>query len=781
MVSKIHDYLLVEDQSTDDQRPWSKYIDPEAAESFELQHTNLDPILEYRYVIPEYQRPYEWEEDQWDELWEEIEPFIHWKEPKISDVFFGSMFTAEKTNKDGYEYHEVIDGQQRLTTVHILFYAILHHIQNNDYSNAEDVAYNLNWTLYSKMEGGIKIPRLLPFHEKKIFNALVDAIPGTQKIGLVHSLSHKHPNTKNNVIRTDDLLKILDLDEHHYVRQTVKQFTEDKTKINAISQKVIEKLQDEDISPSDVNDALSDRILKGKLGLTSGETRVLECFGYFNDKIEDTLSEIEDPDVARNTLHNIMNFIKMHFWVGHFRFRNDKPSLLIRVFEVLNDRGIELKKADIINKNLVSVAHQAGKDPQDSELIETWRHILDELDAENVVEFIKTYLIVEGEATQRAGLKDSFIDVFSPTELPSSADIKSRVTNYTDAVVFIKELDDFAELYADIIDPLNRGIKLDGGTSDTRELNEILTRILGYRTSMWEPLVLGYYHAYRHENKGDLSHFKTVLETVESVVIRKYLGMDTHAKDRLFERGIQAFWSHGVSENVIQAVGDVKTEDDNYYGERLITELCRTEYKNTQARLILRKINSTIFNQTDSGVLREIVNGDVQVEHIFPQTPAENSNWFENFFKLDSLGKYPDLVRVMRNGDRDDKIDATESFIRDLGNMMLLTGEVNDKISNDVFSAKMAEISDKYDFDKLPSNDHIQDIYDQFSGSDSNDNKWNVDTLTANRTHYMKLLVQSLGIGDEFDDINDLDGAIENKSEQVTVQKLELINVNHKL
>jgi Protein of unknown function DUF262. len=96
MVSKIHNYLLVENQMTDDQRPWSKYIDPEAAESFELQHTNLDPILEYRYVIPEYQRPYEWEEEQWDELWEEIEPFIHWEESKISDVFLDRCLRLKK-------------------------------------------------------------------------------------------------------------------------------------------------------------------------------------------------------------------------------------------------------------------------------------------------------------------------------------------------------------------------------------------------------------------------------------------------------------------------------------------------------------------------------------------------------------------------------------------------------------------------------------------------------------------------------------------------------------
>jgi hypothetical protein len=440
-----------------------------------------------------------------------------------------------------------------------------------------------------------------------------------------------------------------------------------------------------------------------------------------------------------------------------------------------------LKKADIINKNLVSVAYAANKDPQETNLIKTWRKIIEELDTENIVEFIKTYLIVKEEATQRAKLKDSFIDVFSPSTQYRSTEIKSRVSSYEEAVKFIEELYEYAELYADIIDPLNRGFKFEKMDAETHELNEILFRISGYQTSMWEPLVLGYYYEYRYGNAGELNHFKKVLETIESVIIRKYLGMDTHAKDRLFEKGIRAFWSHKVSNNVIQAVGDVKTEDPNYYGERLITELSRMNYNNAQARLILRKINSYELTDPDSGGILKLENEDVQAEHIFPQAPAGESTWFTRFFNLNNSENYSHLKRVMQKGDRDAKIAAAESFIKDLGNYMLLKGNVNSEISNNVFSEKLDKIAQRIDFKNMPTDKLLIDIWGDFDNSEADDGRWNVNTLTQNRTYYVKLLVKCLGIGEEFDNIEQLDSKIADISSEVTVQKLELIDVNHRL
>ncbi|HMV44176.1 MAG TPA: DUF262 domain-containing HNH endonuclease family protein [Leptospiraceae bacterium] len=65
------------------------------------------------YEIPDYQRPYSWEKEQIEELWDDI--IDAWS--KNEDTYFlGSMILIKKENK-----FLVIDGQQRLTTLTILF------------------------------------------------------------------------------------------------------------------------------------------------------------------------------------------------------------------------------------------------------------------------------------------------------------------------------------------------------------------------------------------------------------------------------------------------------------------------------------------------------------------------------------------------------------------------------------------------------------------------------------------------------------------------------------
>lgn len=95
---------------------------------FTPNHRSLDQILETgaTYVIPSYQRPYSWEalgkSDQnnqvnrmWDDLWEF---FCH--SPADKEYFLGSMVIIAR----GQRTFDVIDGQQRLTTVVLLFAAM---------------------------------------------------------------------------------------------------------------------------------------------------------------------------------------------------------------------------------------------------------------------------------------------------------------------------------------------------------------------------------------------------------------------------------------------------------------------------------------------------------------------------------------------------------------------------------------------------------------------------------------------------------------------------------
>lgn len=68
-----------------------------------------------RYEIPPYQRPYSWEKGNVEQLLEDV-----WDAYEANDAeyFIGSLITIER-EKDAL--YEVVDGQQRLTTLNLIF------------------------------------------------------------------------------------------------------------------------------------------------------------------------------------------------------------------------------------------------------------------------------------------------------------------------------------------------------------------------------------------------------------------------------------------------------------------------------------------------------------------------------------------------------------------------------------------------------------------------------------------------------------------------------------
>lgn len=73
------------------------------------------------YIIPIYQRPYSWKEEQIEEFINEIFTGF-WGEGKPQPIFIGTMQLSEKKYIDENEYEQyIIDGQQRLSTFLILF------------------------------------------------------------------------------------------------------------------------------------------------------------------------------------------------------------------------------------------------------------------------------------------------------------------------------------------------------------------------------------------------------------------------------------------------------------------------------------------------------------------------------------------------------------------------------------------------------------------------------------------------------------------------------------
>jgi len=83
----------------------------------EAAERTISQILteEIRYEIPPYQRPYSWEKENVEQLLEDI-----WEayEAQDEEYFIGSLITIEREKGRRYD---VVDGQQRLTTLNLVF------------------------------------------------------------------------------------------------------------------------------------------------------------------------------------------------------------------------------------------------------------------------------------------------------------------------------------------------------------------------------------------------------------------------------------------------------------------------------------------------------------------------------------------------------------------------------------------------------------------------------------------------------------------------------------
>jgi len=91
--------------------------------------------LNYQFWIPGYQRPYAWQKDQVMELLDDLLNAFPCNEGDSADYFLGSIILIKEP---GQEKAEVIDGQQRLTTLTLLM-AIIRYLLPPDHLAYQDI------------------------------------------------------------------------------------------------------------------------------------------------------------------------------------------------------------------------------------------------------------------------------------------------------------------------------------------------------------------------------------------------------------------------------------------------------------------------------------------------------------------------------------------------------------------------------------------------------------------------------------------------------------------
>lgn len=86
-----------------------------------------------KFVIPDYQRPYKWDIEKCETLWNDIENFSQTEAKDGADYFLGTIVSFTNDDKNS----EIIDGQQRITSFFLLLRAFYRKLE--DMKDDEDV------------------------------------------------------------------------------------------------------------------------------------------------------------------------------------------------------------------------------------------------------------------------------------------------------------------------------------------------------------------------------------------------------------------------------------------------------------------------------------------------------------------------------------------------------------------------------------------------------------------------------------------------------------------
>ncbi len=178
-----------------------------AGHLLDTKTVNLNDILGNGkiYRVPQFQRDYSWEQDNWEDLWNDIELASETKNAH----YMGSVVLQSTTGKE----FSIIDGQQRFTTLTILTLAIINAIQNLADKGIEVAENKERVDILMRQYIGQKDPASLSYSSKLFLNENNDGFFQNRLIGFKDPI---------NIIKLSDSERLM-WEAYLYFKQKVSQ------------------------------------------------------------------------------------------------------------------------------------------------------------------------------------------------------------------------------------------------------------------------------------------------------------------------------------------------------------------------------------------------------------------------------------------------------------------------------------------------------------------------------------------------------------------------------
>ena len=268
------------------------------------------------FTIPNYQRPYVWEKENVEALLDNINDF-KLSEQKKEKYFLGSL-VLQKTGEDGSgENYEVLDGQQRLTTL-LLILSVIRDLMDT-------------WNIHNREKVEIQCQlRNLIKCSKNQYNCIFE-----DRNRIKFSVRGK----------TGDFCK-----KFVYADLQTEQYREED--YNAVTSALKDKYENIEKRSKDKNVDISVKNMSAALSV---------IYKYFTDK-----TKFRDEEAVFQFASKLMkNTLLIMIWT------EDQEDAL-RIFTILNSTGVKLTNADILKaENLRVIKDEKAKD----KFAEQWEEI----------------------------------------------------------------------------------------------------------------------------------------------------------------------------------------------------------------------------------------------------------------------------------------------------------------------------------------------------------------------------------------------------------------------
>jgi hypothetical protein len=174
-------------------------------------HTYNEIFKNYKNVsVPEYQRPYRWTTEKVDELLMDLEEFFITKPNPNLEYYMGGILFFQDTKE---KKSQIIDGQQRLTTLTLIQYMLEGELQSN-----QNLAYNNHISFYNIKKNLTYLEEKRPLLDKlnnlKFFNRLRFTLILSDNEDNAFAFFDSQ-NNRGVTLGADDFLKAYHLREVH--------------------------------------------------------------------------------------------------------------------------------------------------------------------------------------------------------------------------------------------------------------------------------------------------------------------------------------------------------------------------------------------------------------------------------------------------------------------------------------------------------------------------------------------------------------------------------------